>query len=112
MKSVILLPTQPVRVWVAECRFGEHAKPLGRNHKSASFRRLAERLWIRRFLVRFQEGQSQAPPSPTSDGGVCVWRTRDAGRDHRRRFRRSAARHRFTWSMSASNAREACRRGG
>ncbi len=52
------------------------ANPFGKNRKKAPGCGFRERLWIRRFLVRPQEGQLQAPLSLTSDGGVCVWRGR------------------------------------
>jgi hypothetical protein len=59
------LAKRSVRVAASGYRLGGDAKLLGRNHTSASLRHLADRLWIRRFLVRPQEGQSQAPPSLT-----------------------------------------------
>ena len=45
--------------------FGDFAKRIHRNAPS-------DRLWIRRFLVRPQEGQSETPPSPWVTGGVSV----------------------------------------
>jgi len=61
--SVILLPTKRPRGAACGDRVGGNAKLLGRSHTSSSLRHLADRLWIRRFLVRPQEGQLQAPLS-------------------------------------------------
>jgi hypothetical protein len=75
MTSVIPLTTQPPGVDAFGDRVGGNTNLMGRSHTATPLRHLANRLWIRRFLVRPQEGQLQAPPSLASDGGVCSFRS-------------------------------------
>lgn len=59
--TVMTLPTQPKGVSAIGHRVVGDAKRFGRNHNSVSLRLLADRIWIRRCLVRSQEGQYEAP---------------------------------------------------